>query len=138
MNIRNIYVPETSVNLTRTDFTAAFEHRFPELELSRLLQEISIPKPLISILASKEQSNLYMEAITYLLTRRFVVQLTMYMYLCIPGNVCGQASAFADKKLPPGSRILVDSSNPTVFEQECIAIIANSHSEQIGSLFMRC
>lgn len=55
----------------------------PNLDLPRLLSQLSIAKPL-HVIASKEFRNQYLEAITYLVRKDLVVQLHMFLVLIDP------------------------------------------------------
>lgn len=55
----------------------------PNLDLPRLLSQLSIAKPL-HVIAPKEFRNQYLEAITYLVRKDLVVQLHMFLVLIDP------------------------------------------------------
>jgi hypothetical protein len=53
--------------------------RFPEFDAMSFLRDLSTPKPLHSIISSKESRYTYLEALTYLLGRDFIAQIHMYL-----------------------------------------------------------
>ncbi|KAJ1334556.1 hypothetical protein BSLG_007711 [Batrachochytrium salamandrivorans] len=119
-----------------------FSSRFPQIELVRILQELSIPRPYSAIAPSKESRNLYLEIITFLLRKNLVVQLHMYIYLSIPSHLCSNSTS-PDRDVnswnhaPPCPSILTDPTNLNEQEVQWIAKIANSQSPPLAALFTR-
>ena len=58
----------------------------PNLDLPRLLSQLSIAKPL-HMIAPKEFRNQYLEAITYLVRKDLVIQLHMFLVLMTPNSM---------------------------------------------------
>jgi hypothetical protein len=82
ISARNFYVVNDKADLNNLNNLAMeFNNRFGPLELTKILGSISIPKPYHSAIPNKEQRNLYLEAIAFLLQHDLVVQ--VHMYLCI-------------------------------------------------------
>jgi nitrogen permease regulator 3-like protein len=59
--------------------SSEFNTRFSPLELEKVLQDVSIPKPYHNIIPTKELKNLYLESIAFLLRHELVVQVHMYL-----------------------------------------------------------
>ncbi|KAI9492884.1 nitrogen permease regulator of amino acid transport activity 3-domain-containing protein [Zychaea mexicana] len=83
IHARNIYVISPQAKLEdleslNTDFKMHIA--IPNLDLPRLLSQLSIAKPL-HMIAPKEFRNQYLEAITYLVRKDLVIQLHMFLVL---------------------------------------------------------
>ena len=138
ISIRNIYTISPKFDLTRLEtLTNQFSVRFPTMELSKLLQELSSPRPYSTIIGSKENRNLYLEIITFLIRHHIVVQLHMYMYLLVPELVCEKVRKTFPEKSLQGPLIIANPSKPSFFEKECIRLIAKAHPDQVASMFLR-
>ncbi|KAI8143878.1 nitrogen permease regulator of amino acid transport activity 3-domain-containing protein [Fennellomyces sp. T-0311] len=91
IHARNIYVVSPQAKLDdleslNTDFKMHIA--IPNLDLPRLLSELSIAKPL-HMIAPKEFRNQYLEAITYLVRKDLVIQLHMFLVLILPADGMG-------------------------------------------------
>ncbi|KAI9270719.1 nitrogen permease regulator of amino acid transport activity 3-domain-containing protein [Phascolomyces articulosus] len=83
IHARNIYVVAPQAKLDdlgslNTDFK--MHVAIPDLDLPRLLSQLSIAKPL-HMIAPKEFRNQYLEAITYLVRKDLVIQLHMFLVI---------------------------------------------------------
>ncbi|KAI7859235.1 nitrogen permease regulator of amino acid transport activity 3-domain-containing protein [Circinella umbellata] len=86
IHARNIYVVSPQAKLDDLkSLNADFKMHIaiPNLDLPRLLSQLSIAKPL-HMIAPKEFRNQYLEAITYLVRKDLVIQLHMFLVLMAP------------------------------------------------------
>lgn len=74
---------QIDVSINYSKIAAKFHYRFPNLELSKLLSDISVPKSYMTIIP-KDQKDFYLEVLTFLLREKIVVQLHMYLYYLVP------------------------------------------------------
>ncbi|CAO3613983.1 unnamed protein product [Cunninghamella echinulata] len=85
IHARNAYI--LSPNAKFKDLSSIdqdFKVHIPNLNLPEFLSQLSYGKPLYRITPSKEYRNQYLEAITYLVRKDWVIQLHMYLVLMVP------------------------------------------------------
>jgi hypothetical protein len=130
---RNFYVVSDEADLAMMGrLSSEFHTRFSPLELEKVLQDVSIPKPYHTIIPTKELKNLYLEAIAFLLRHELVVQVHMYLVLMIPKLIVVKVTNQENEMIVP------DPSNATPIEQECIQMLAqNQHNPMVRNLFER-
>lgn len=85
VSARNIYIPSACAPLSQLSATHFAPSTQPStaskpLELSKLMMDLSTPRPFASLIHSKELRQLYIDALVFLLVNDYVVQL--HMYLC--------------------------------------------------------
>lgn len=132
--MRLIYVL-TNLNSFR-ELASQFGERFAPLELSSLMRDISFPRPFHTIIPSKDDRQMYLEAISFLLRHNIVVHLFMYLLLCVPESVLEKVGPSPGHKKP---FIIPNPSEPTDFERECINQLQESrHNPIVRDLFQRC
>ncbi|KAK5667375.1 Nitrogen permease regulator 3 [Batrachochytrium dendrobatidis] len=140
---RNVYIVSPQAQLSELPkLSTEFSSRFPQMELVRILQDLSIPRPYSAIAHSKENRNLYLEIITFLLRKNLVVQLHMYIYLSVPARLLAKTPSPENGNVPwnPVSdhpSIFTDPGNLSEQEASWIATIANSQPPPLAALFTR-
>lgn len=86
----------TSLALIEQDFKL----HVPSLNLPTFLSQLSYGKPLYRITPSKEYRNLYLEAITYLVRKDWIIQLHMFLVLMEPWPSDEEGGKWAHEKAP--------------------------------------
>ncbi|KAI8089142.1 nitrogen permease regulator of amino acid transport activity 3-domain-containing protein [Halteromyces radiatus] len=77
-----------------------FKLHIPSLNLPTFLSQLSYGKPLYRITPSKEYRNQYLEAITYLVRKDWVIQLHMFLVLMQPWPNDEEGGKWAHEKAP--------------------------------------
>jgi hypothetical protein len=137
ISTRNIYVlsPDAKFELL-PELSGQFNNLFPDLELTKTLQDLSLPKVLSSTLPSKDSKKTFLEVVGFLLRYNLVQQLNTYIYLTIPASICAQVN----KKLTEVKQIgpmMINVDAITQYERELIDVMLKPHGEQIITLFNR-
>ncbi|KAJ3316920.1 hypothetical protein HDV06_002624 [Boothiomyces sp. JEL0866] len=134
ISTKNFYVlSETATYDKIQDLKLEFSNRFAPLDLTSLLNRISIPRHYNSIIQNKDLRHLYLEAITFLLRHCLIVQLHMYLLLIIPETIVQKVDPSQSRQV-----IVSDPANPTLFESELInQFIKEQHNPQIKNLLTR-
>jgi hypothetical protein len=135
INTRNFYrISESADFGLLTQLNNELQSMFPTLDTVSFLRDLSVPRPLHSVIPGKESRHVYLDAITYLLKRDFVVQMSMYLVLIVPSSILEKVQRNHDMK----QIIIPDPKNPTPFEKSCIQLmVANQHNPIIKAIFER-
>ncbi|KAI7882181.1 UPF0171-domain-containing protein [Lichtheimia hyalospora FSU 10163] len=153
IHARNIYVVSPQAKLEDlASLNADFKMHVavPNLDLPRLLSQLSIAKPL-HVIASKEFRNQYLEAITYLVRKDLVVQLHMFLVLVDPTareddttalsrRSSSNSSNMANNASPPphSAEGIPSSSSPGMAERQRLRrFIHDKAPKEITDLFER-
>jgi nitrogen permease regulator 3-like protein len=133
LSTRNVYVLSDSADFSKLEeMSIDFASRFAPLNMVSLLSDMSIPIPYHAIIPSKEVRQIFLEALSYLLQHEIVLQLHMFIILCVPEDIVEKAvSNGYPKEQVRGSFVISNPSKPTKFESECIKLMKESRSNPI-------
>ncbi|KAK9766400.1 Nitrogen permease regulator 3 [Basidiobolus ranarum] len=148
ISIRNVYVIPPRANFSNISTVAEhFQLDFPQLDLFTLMSSFSTPKAYSSIIPSKEQRSVYIEALVHLLKKDLVIQLHTYIYLMIPKHIkLGYNVEELEELQHDMSTELVASSTyslisgseqATDVERDWLKRLASSQPREVASLFQR-
>ncbi|PKK73410.1 UPF0171-domain-containing protein [Rhizophagus irregularis] len=147
IGVRNLYVvsPTADMNSLPT-YIEYFKQHFPALDLVKILDSFSVPKPQVNSI--KEHRTMYLEAITYLLRNDLVVQLHAYILVMVPRYIkMGFTQAEYEEKLRNSGDSEFNSSYDTAIispvekasdsERDWLNNFVANHPKETVSLFER-
>ncbi|KAJ3384300.1 Nitrogen permease regulator 3 [Lobulomyces angularis] len=156
---RNVYVVSNTLrskNLTL--LSESFSLQFPQMNLPTILSLLKSPNPYSSVVPIKENRNIYLEILTFLLRNDLVVQIHMYIYLVVPSAIRkkvrlkyteGDKNTIENEQQPSQSKIqctlfandepylMPNPMAPNDIELEYLQLISNFQPPPYNEIFLK-
>ena len=135
VSTKNFYVVSAKADFTAiARLQSEFTVKFAPLELTKVLSDISQPKPLHTVIPEKDMRVVYLEAISFLLRHEIILQLHMALVLIIPKAVTEKLSNKRDAK----DLVISDPTSPSPLAKLSIEYLCSTiHNPVILELFQR-